>query len=83
MGDLVRGPWPEQPADPPAHRLNFQWLSKRATASFTEDRRRQILAAKPRCRACGILFDPRAEVPKDQLCRPCREPPDDGQESLF
>lgn len=88
MGDLIQGPWPpkppepaepKRPALPPAERP--RWASERYYSP--EERRAAILAAKPECADCGVMFHPRAYVPSDRVCLACRKkralkPPQSG-----
>ena len=87
MGVVVKGPWPEFPANkreavwpPPGWRRGGL-----AGLSDTEARRAEILAAKPKCMTCGVPFHPLADIPKSGLCRKCREvvPPAPDDPSLF
>ncbi|GAA1007983.1 hypothetical protein GCM10009551_088850 [Nocardiopsis tropica] len=74
MGEVIQGPWPGGAFEP-------RWASKRRPTE--SERRANILAAKPECKGCGVMFNPRGYVPHDLTCLSCRtkavmEPADSG-----
>ena len=66
MGEVARGPWPERLPEP-------QWASQRGRRPSEAERVAAVMAAKPVCRKCEVIFDRRRYIPKDLLCMKCRK----------
>lgn len=64
VGEVVQGPWPASGWQP-------QWASQRRPSEA--ERAEAIIAAKPVCKKCKTMFNPRGYIPKDLLCMTCRK----------
>lgn len=74
MGDVIRGPWRDMPANdrakewPPAG-----WKPGGfAALSDVEARRAARLSARPKCPICKVIYPLNVRVPDDRICRRCR-----------
>lgn len=74
MGDVVQGPWPQIPPN----RRHKEWPPPgfkpggMGHLSDVEARRDAILAARPKCRVCDVIWPRNVRVPEDRVCRQCR-----------
>ncbi|WP_336820200.1 hypothetical protein [Gordonia sp. MMO-8] len=72
MGKVIKGPWPDLPANkrewpPPGFKRGGL-----GSLSDTEARRSAILHARPKCSVCEVPFALNIRIPDDRVCRACR-----------
>lgn len=80
MGKVIKGPWP----DLPANKREREWPPpgfKRGglgSLSDTEARRAAILHARPKCSVCEVPFALNIRIPDNRVCRQCRRDIENG-----